>query len=66
MSELSRFFNLYVSNNQLYRVLLSKASSKQIHFLFLIFMTETISRTDEGQPRPKHIINKTSTILPIR
>ena len=26
--------------------------------LFLIFLTETISRTDEGQPRPKYIFNK--------
>ena len=26
--------------------------------LFLIFVTETISRTDESQPRPKYIFNK--------
>ena len=26
--------------------------------MFLIFMTEIISRTDEGQPRPKYIFNK--------
>ena len=26
--------------------------------LFFIFMTEIISRTDEGQPRPKYIFNK--------
>jgi len=26
--------------------------------LFLIFMTETISSTDEGEPRPKYILNK--------
>ena len=29
--------------------------------LFLIFVTETISRTDEGQPRPKYIFNKCGT-----
>ena len=29
--------------------------------LFLIFLTETISRTDEGQPRPKYIFNKCGT-----
>ena len=27
----------------------------------LIFLTETISRTDEGQPRPKYIFNKCGT-----
>ena len=27
----------------------------------LIFVTETISRTDEGQPRPKYIFNKCET-----
>ena len=27
----------------------------------LIFVTETISRTDEGQPRPKYIFNKCGT-----
>ena len=26
--------------------------------LFFIFMTEIISRTDEGQPRPRYIFNK--------
>ena len=33
--------------------------------LFLTFVTGTISRTDEGQPRPKYIFNKcgTSTFL---
>ena len=30
-------------------------------FLFLIFVTETISRTDKGQPRPKYIFNKCGT-----
>ena len=30
-------------------------------YLFLIFVTETISRTDEGQPRPKYIFNKCET-----
>jgi len=29
--------------------------------LFLIFVTETISRTDEGQPRPKYIFNNCGT-----
>ena len=29
--------------------------------MFLIFVTETISRTDEGQPRPKYIFNKCGT-----
>jgi len=29
--------------------------------MFLIFVTETISRTDEGQPRPKHNFNKCGT-----
>ena len=29
--------------------------------LFLIFVTETISRTDEGHPRPKYIFNKCGT-----
>jgi len=29
--------------------------------LFLIFVTETISRTDKGQPRPKYIFNKFRT-----
>ena len=29
--------------------------------LFLIFETETISRTDVGQPRPKYIFNKCET-----
>jgi len=29
--------------------------------LFLIFVTETISRTDGGQPRPKYIFNKCKT-----
>ena len=29
--------------------------------LFLIFVTETISRTDEGQPRAKYIFNKCGT-----
>ena len=29
--------------------------------LLLIFVTETISRTDEGQPRPKYIFNKCRT-----
>ena len=28
---------------------------------FFIFVTETISRTDEGQPRPKYIFNKCGT-----
>ena len=32
-------------------------------FLFLIFLTETISRTNEGQPRPKYIFNKCGTTL---
>ena len=32
------------------------------HSLYLsIFLTETISRTDEGQPRPKYIFNKCGT-----
>ena len=31
------------------------------NFLFLIFMTETILRTDEGQPRTKYIFNKCGT-----
>ena len=26
------------------------------YILFLIFVTETISRIDEGQPRPKYIL----------
>ena len=26
--------------------------------LFLLFITETILRTDEGQPRPKYFFNK--------
>ena len=30
-------------------------------YLFLFFVTETISRTDEGQPRPKYIYNKCGT-----
>ena len=30
-------------------------------YLVLIFLTETISRTDEGQPRPKNIFNKCGT-----
>ena len=29
--------------------------------LFLIFVTETISRTDESQPRPEYIFNKCET-----
>ena len=29
--------------------------------IVLIFVTETISRTDEGQPRPKYIFNKCGT-----
>ena len=29
--------------------------------LFLIFATETISRTDEGQPRQKYIFDKCGT-----
>ena len=29
--------------------------------LFLIFVTEKISRTDEGQPRPKYIFDKCGT-----
>ena len=29
--------------------------------LFLIFLTETISRPDEGQPRPKYIFDKYGT-----
>ena len=29
--------------------------------LFLIFLTETILKTDEGQPRPKYIFNKCGT-----
>ena len=29
--------------------------------LIIIFVTETISRTDEGQPRPKYIFNKCGT-----
>ena len=29
--------------------------------LFLIFLTETILRTDEGQPRPKYTFNKCGT-----
>ena len=29
--------------------------------VFLIFLTETILRTDEGQPRPKYIFNKCGT-----
>jgi len=29
--------------------------------LLLTFVTETISRTDEGQPRPKYIFNKCGT-----
>ena len=29
--------------------------------LFLIFVTETISKTDEDQPRPKYIFNKCGT-----
>ena len=29
--------------------------------LFLTFVTETISRTDEGQPRPQYIFNKCGT-----
>ena len=29
--------------------------------LFVIFVTETISRFDEGQPRPKYIFNKCGT-----
>ena len=36
------------------------------YILFLIFMTETISRIDEGQPRPKYIlinVELTSTFL---
>ena len=32
-------------------------------FLFLIFVTETISRTDEGQPRPEYIFNKCGHLL---
>ena len=41
--------------------------SKCVYFIytlqefFLIFVTETISRTDEGQPRPKYIFNKCGT-----
>ena len=31
--------------------------------LFLTFVTETISRTDEGQPRPKYIFNKCETSI---
>jgi len=31
--------------------------------LFLIFVTETISKSDEGQPRPKYIFNKCGTII---
>ena len=30
---------------------------------FVIFLTETISRTDEGQPRPKYIFNKCGTFF---
>ena len=29
--------------------------------MFLIFVTETFSRTDEGQTRPKYIFNKFGT-----
>ena len=29
--------------------------------LFITFLTETISRTDEGQSRPKYIFNKCGT-----
>ena len=32
--------------------------SVQFISLFFIFMTEAISRTDEGEPRPKYIFNK--------
>ena len=31
--------------------------------LFLTFMTETISRTDEGQPKAKYIFNKCGTSI---
>ena len=31
------------------------------YILFLIFVTERISRIDEGQPRPKYIFNKCGT-----
>ena len=37
------------------------ASCFQNYELFFIFVTETISRTDEGQPRPKYIFNKCGT-----
>ena len=30
--------------------------------LFLTFVTETISRTDEGQPRPKYIFNNSINV----
>ena len=29
-----------------------------LYYMFFIFMTEIISRTDEGQPRPKYIFNR--------
>jgi len=42
--------------------LLAVVSIKNVSIcLFLIFVTETISRTDKGQPRPKYIFNKFRT-----
>ena len=39
----------------------SEGINRNWRSLFLTFLTETISRTDEGQPRPKYIFNKCGT-----
>ena len=36
--------------------------SSRVDSLFLTFVTETISRTDEGQPRPKYIFNSSINV----
>ena len=39
-------------------LVMSNICYMEVLFAILIFMTETISRTDEGQPRPKYIFYK--------
>ena len=51
---------LYINGNLKLYVLLKFVSQSFSQFVFNL-CEETISRTDEGQPRPKYIFNKCGT-----
>ena len=52
---------LHKSNRNLFILKKFKSLDSSLNS-FLIFVTETISRTDEGQPRPKYIVNNSINV----